>query len=273
MLMKKRVALLLALILIFALCGCDQPEKPVLRVAMSPDFPPMEFIDGTKTGQDRYVGFDVSLAKYLAKGLGMELEIVPMDFEDCQDAVADGEVDMAISGFSWLPQREERFNLTVTYRAGENSNHQLLLTTKENAARFNAPEALDGISVGAQTASLQAWLVQEQLPGAYPWFYDDLDKGIQLLREGTIRAMAVAEGNANAILAANPDLAKAEFRFAVSEELTDNLILLKKGNDTLTEAVNTLLEKAEAAGYYAQWYAEALQQAGIDIAAPAPNQE
>ena len=271
MLMKKPIALLLALILIFALCGCDQPEKPVLRVAMSPDFPPMEFLDDTETGQAQFVGFDVSLAKYLAKGLGMELRIVPMSFEDCQDAVADGEVDMAISGFSWLPQREEQFNLSITYRAGENSSHQLLLTTKENAARFNAPEALDGISVGAQTASLQAWLVQEQLPGAYPWFYDDLDKGIQLLREGTIGAMAVAEGNANAILAANPDLAKAEFRFAVSEERTDNLILLKKGNDTLTEAVNGLLEKAESAGYYSEWYAEALQQAGIDISAP--NQE
>ena len=47
----------------------------------------------------------------------------------------------------------------------------------------------------------------------------------------------------------------------------DNLILLKKGDDSLTDAVNTLLGKAEAAGYYAQWYAEALQQAGIDIAA------
>ncbi len=269
--MKKLLALLLAVLTTFALMGCDQPEKPVLRIAMSPDFPPMEFLDNTKTGQDRFVGFDVSLAKYLAKGLGMELQIVPMGFEECQDAVADGEVDMAISGFSWLPQREERFNLTVTYRAGEYSNHQLLLTTNENAARFNSPEALDGISVGAQTASLQAWLVQEQLPGAFPWFYDDLDKGIQLLREGTIQAMAVAEGNANAILASNPDLAMAGFRFEVSEELTDNLILLKKGNDSLTEAVNTLLEKAEAAGYYSRWYADALQQAGIDIAAP--NQE
>ena len=95
--------------------------------------------------------------------------------------------------------------------------------------------------------------------------------GIMQLRKGDFAAMAVAEGNANAILAANPDLAKAEFRFVVSDELTDNLILLKKGNDTLTEAVNGLLEKAESAGYYSEWYAEALQQAGIDITAP--NQE
>ena len=85
--------------------------------------------------------------------------------------------------------------------------------------------------------------------------------------------MAVAEGNANAILAANPDLAIAPFRFEVSEELTDNLILLQKGDDALTEAVDLLLIKAEEAGYYRQWYADALKQAGIEPAPTASAEE
>lgn len=271
--MKKRIALVLVFVLIFALFGCGRVQKPVLRVAMSPDFPPMEFIDDTKTGQDRFVGFDVSLANYLAKGLGMELEIVPMSFEDCQDAVAQGDVDLAISGFSWLPQRQERFNLSVTYRAGDNSSEQLLLTTRENAARFDSAEALKGVCVGVQTASLQEWLAQEQLPGTVLYSYEDLDQGVGLLHENSIEAMAVAEGNANAILAANPDLAIAPFRFEVSEELTDNLILLQKGDDALTEAVDLLLIKAEEAGYYRQWYADALKQAGIEPAPTASAEE
>lgn len=261
--MKKRIALLLTALMILGLFGCDRAEKPTLRVAMSPDFPPMEFIDDTRTGQDRFVGFDVSLAEYLAQGLGMELELVAMSFEACQDAVANGDVHMAISGFSWLPQREERFNLSNTYQAGDNSSVQLLLTTAENAARFDTADSLAGVTVGVQTASLQAWLAQEQLPGAVLTYFDDLDRGVELLRNGTIQAMAVAEGNGNAILAANPELAAAGFRFEVTEELTDNLILLQKGSDSLTAAVNELLSKAEAAGYYRQWYAEALAQAGI----------
>ena len=235
----------------------------MLRVAMSPDFAPMEFVDTTKTGQEQFVGFDVSLAKYLAQGLDMELQIVPMSFEACQDAVANGEVDLAISGFSWLPQREERFNLSVTYHAGDNSSNQLLLTTGENADRFDSPAALAGIRVGAQSASLQEWLVETQLPDAIPVSYADLDTGLQLLRDGTVQAIAVAEGNANAILASHPEFAKAPFRFELSEELTDNLILLQKGNDTLTESVNRLLERAEAAGYYPRWYAQALELAGV----------
>ena len=69
----------------------------------------------------------------------------------------------------------------------------------------------------------------------------------------------------------NQRFAMAPFRFAVSEELTDNLILLQKGDTELTEAVNELLAQAEAAGYYPKWYAQALEQAGITVEEPAPE--
>ena len=107
--------------------------------------------------------------------------------------------------------------------------------------------------------------MQQQLPEALLVPYTDLTQGLQLLLLGELDAMAVAVGNADAILAFQPDLAKAVFRFAITEELTDNLILLQKGNDDLTKAVNDLLAKAEAAGYYPKWYAEALELAGIGI--------
>ena len=263
--MKKCLSIFLAVILLLTAAGCKNPDKPILRVAMSPDFAPMEFVDSSKTGQDRFIGFDVTLAKYLAKNLGMELQIVPMSFDACQDAVETGEVDLAISGFSWLPQRQERFNLSDTYRAGNNSNNQILLTISDNAARFQTPADLAGFRVGAQSASLQEWLVQQQLPEAELVPYTDLTQGLQLLLLGELDAMAVAVGNADAILASQPNLHKAVFRFAITEELTDNLILLQKGNDDLTKAVNDLLAKAEAAGYYPKWYAEALELAGIGI--------
>lgn len=263
--MKKLLALFLAVLMVFALYGCGNAEHPVLRVAMSPDFAPMEFVDASKTGQDRFIGFDVSLAKYLAKNLNMSLEIVPMSFEACQEAVAAGEVDMAISGFSWLPQREERFNLSATYQASNNSANQLLLTKAEHAGRFTSPGSLSGVRVGAQSASLQEWLMQQQLPEAALVSYEDLSQGLELLLSGELEAIAVAEGNADAILASQDGLSKTEFRFEVSQELTDNLILLQKGSDELTQAVNDLLQKAESAGYYPRWYAEALALAGIGI--------
>ena len=264
--MKKFIAITLAAVLVLGLLSaCGGEKKPTLKVAMSPDFAPMEFVDASKSGQDQFVGFDVTLAKYLAAEMGLELEIVPMSFDACQTAVAMGQVDMAISGFSWMPDRAEKYNLSITYHAGDNEANQVLLTTKENAGRFNTAESLSGLKVGAQTASLQEWLVNQQLPGAAVVPFIDITTGLMQLRKGDFAAMAVAEGNADALLTANSDLVKAGFRFEITSDLTDYLILMKKGNDELTATVNDLLAKAEAAGYYATWYAEALEQAGVGV--------
>ena len=267
--MKKTFAILLcAFLCLSLLCGCTGTEnKKNLRVAMSPDYSPMEFVDPSKTGQEQFVGFDVSLAKYLASEMGMELEIVPMSFDACQTAVAMGQVDMAISGFSWLPDREEKYNLSDTYHAGENESNQVLLTTAANLELCADASTLAGLKVGAQTASLQEWLVQQQIPGATVIPYGDIATGIMQLKKGDFVAMAVAEGNADAIIANNPELCKAGFRFVLTDDLLDNLILLKKGNDALTETLNGLLAKAKAAGYYEVWYAEALELAvnGIEV--------
>ena len=84
--MKKIISLILAAAMlcvsVFALGSCgdsnnlskaydkivaelefDDSNCPTLKVAMSPDFAPMEFVDLAKKGDDQYVGFDVILAK------------------------------------------------------------------------------------------------------------------------------------------------------------------------------------------------------------------
>ena len=262
--MKKFIALALSAVLLLGLLtACGGEDGPKLRVAMSPDFAPMEFVDASKIGQSQFIGFDVSLAKYLAAEMGLALEIVPMSFDACQTAVSMGQVDMAISGFSWMPDRAEKYNLSITYHAGDNEANQVLLTTRENLSRFTTAESLAGLRVGAQTASLQEWLVKEQIPDATVVPFIDITTGLMQLRKGDFVAMAVAEGNADALLTANTDLVKAEFRFEITSDLTDYLILMKKGNDELTATVNDLLTKAAAAGYYDQWYAQALEMAGV----------
>lgn len=265
--MKKIIAIVLSVMMVLGLfCACSDSEKaPTLRVAMSPDFAPMEFVDAAKTGQDQFIGFDVTLAKYLAKEMGMELEIVPMSFDACQTAVSMGQVDMAISGFSWMPDRAEKYNLSDTYHAGDNESNQVLLTTAENEALCASADSLKGCSIGAQTASLQEWLVKEQIPGAAVVPYGDITTGIMQLRKGDFIAMAVAEGNADAIISSNPDLCKADFSFELTEDLLDNLVLMKKGEDELTATVNGLLAKAKEAGLYEVWYAEALELAGVGV--------
>ena len=114
----------------------DIKAAGVLTVALSPDFSPMEFVDSSKEGQDAYVGFDVTLAKYIAEYFGVELEIQAMSFDACQTAVAMGAVDMSISGFSYTPTRAENFNLSDYYYAGDNETAQIIITSEKNEGKL-----------------------------------------------------------------------------------------------------------------------------------------
>ncbi len=263
--MKKLISLMIAAVTVVGLfAGCGS-KSGTLKVAVSPDFSPMEFVDPSKSGQDRFVGFDISLAKYIASEMGMELEIMPMSFEACQTAVYTGTADMSLSGFSWTEERAKNYNMSDTYHAGDNEENQVLITLAGNEGKFTNPEDLNGVKIGAQTASLQESLCKSQLPGCEIVTIGDLGTALLQLKKGDFDCMAVADGNGDAIIANNPDIIKSGFKFEIDPQYTDNLILLKKGNDELTAKVNEILAKAKAAGLYETWYTEAEQLAGIGV--------
>ena len=281
--MKKIISLTLAILMMLGcmamFAACNKPEEESLAaaydkaleaigynpddyteefvVAISPDFAPMEFVDLAKSGDDKYVGFDVLLAKYLAKELNKKLVIKPMSFDAAQAAVQAGTVDAGISGFSWTAERAENYEITDWYEAGDNETEQVLITTKENAGKFTTAESLAGKKVGAQGASLQELLVNEQLvtAGAEISLYTDLGLAVEALKTGKIDALAVAHGNGEAYISQNPDsLDWAGFDFVVDDLYKNNVILIQKGNTELLTAVNAALAKAKASGIYDTWY-------------------
>ena len=261
--MKKGFALLLCLCLLLSLAACGTPDNSKeiqtvregkLTVAFSPDFAPMEFVDLTKEGQDRYVGFDVTLAKFVAENLRLQLVLVPMSFDACQKAVAEGSVDMSISGVNW--------SLSDYYYATVSHDAQVLITLSGNADAFATAEGLAGARIGVQKSSTQEDLAAEQLPDSQHIPFENLDEAVEQLINGEFDCIAVADGNADAIIAAHPEIIKSGFRFVITEKQTGNLILMQKGNDELTQLVNHILKKAEM--YYETWYADARATAGIE---------
>ena len=279
--MKKIIALALALVMvissiaIFAACkkpgedslsaaydkamaaiGYDASQyTETLVVAMSPDFAPMEFYDTAKSGDDAIVGFDVILATFVAKELGMKLKIDPMSFDASMAAVASGNADLAISGFSWTAERAETFLISDYYVAGENETEQILITTKDKAAQFTADKSdFSGLKIGAQGGSLQQLLVEEQLvtKGATIELYENINVAATALATGEIDALAVAYGNGEALV--NDTIVLSDFYFEVEEKYKNNVILLNKEDAELLEAVNAALAKAMAADLYDGWY-------------------
>ena len=239
----------------------------VLYVTLSPDFAPMEFVDSSKDGQEQYVGFDVTLAKYIADYIGVDLVIEPMSFDACQTAVYTGSVPMSISGYSWTAERGENYEISDYYYAGENETEQVILIKKTDADKYTSAEDFSGVDVGAQNASLQMNLLTSQLPDANPVTIGDLGVGVLELQNGSIEALAVAKGNAEMIIDSNPDLTICSWEFEVAAEYEANVILITKGETALLNVVNEALAKAYADGLYGTWYEDAVALAKSENAA------
>ena len=238
-----------------------------LHITLSPDFAPMEFIDSSKDGQEQYVGFDVTLAKYIADYIGVDLVIEPMSFDACQTAVYTGSVPMSISGYSWTEERGENYEISDYYYAGDNETEQVILIKKTDADKYTSAEDFSGVDVGAQNASLQMNLLTSQLPDANPITIGDLGVGVLELQNGSIEALAVAKGNAEMILDSNPDLMICSWEFEVAAEYEANVILITKGETALLNVVNEALAKAYADGLYGTWYEDAVALAQSENAA------
>ncbi len=266
--MKKVFAFALALtLLVLCMAGGVAEEKKVLTVAMSPDFAPMEFVDTSKSGQDQYVGFDVTLAKFIADELGMELEIKAMSFDACQTAVQTGAVDMSISGFAKTDERAENFCLSDFYYTRDNDTQQVIIVKAEKAGTFSTAEDFAGMTIAAQDASLQFNLCSTQLPASCTIKpFKDLGDSVVALMSDRVDAVAVAYSNGQSIIANNPSVGFSGFEFVVDDDQKNNVILMNKTSTELCEKVNAALAKAKENGLYSGWYEEAEALAGIETA-------
>jgi len=117
--LKKIIALTLAVLMVAAcLTACaakgpslkDIQKAGKLTVATSPDFPPFESLEGNKV-----VGIEVDILELIAKELGVELEIVQMDFDSVLVGIQSAKYDCGMSGITVNADREKNMRFTVPY--------------------------------------------------------------------------------------------------------------------------------------------------------------
>ena len=86
-----------------------------LTVATSPDFAPYEFYAVDESGTPQLAGFDIALAQYIADYLGLELEVVPVDFDGVLMELQTKAVDLGVAGLSPDPKRESIMDFSDIY--------------------------------------------------------------------------------------------------------------------------------------------------------------
>ena len=129
-------------------------KNGLLRVATEPYYPPQEFIDPSLSGQDQFVGADMELARLIARRMGVELEIVPMEFNQVLDSIAEGEYDLAISALSYTAQRAARMELSKGYYFTSAQAAAGILIRAEDADEISSVADLNGRDIVALSGSL-----------------------------------------------------------------------------------------------------------------------
>lgn len=141
----------LALVAVLAgvLAGCgreDVVEGPAatleaararghLVVALEPEFKPFEYLDDKGT----LMGFDVDLAREIAKELGVDVKFRSVEWESILPALLTGEADLVVSGMTATEERAQKVAFTRPY-------HQTitcLLVSTERASGIATFDELD----------------------------------------------------------------------------------------------------------------------------------
>ena len=151
--MKKIIALVLVLVMAAACltaCGAkgatlkDVQKAGKLTVATSPDFPPFESLEGGEV-----VGIEIDILKLICDDLGVELEIVQMDFDSVLVAIQAAKYDCAASGITVDADRQKNMLFTDPYYNAA----QVIVVKADSSIQSKADLADKTVSVQSGTTA------------------------------------------------------------------------------------------------------------------------
>lgn len=219
-----------------------------LVLGLDDAFPPMGYKD-TETGD--IIGFDIDIAKEVCSRLGIELKLQPIDWNNKQSELENGNVDCLWNGFSKTPERDEQFNLSIPYM----KNEQIILVKTDSD--YQTLEDLSGKIIGVQAdSSAESALEAEENKD----FKDSLKEIVKIddyalavleIQNGTIDAISIDEVVARFYLKNDSDayrILSGSDGAALSLATEDYVIGFRKGDDALKAKVEEALKEMSKDG-------------------------
>lgn len=193
MVKKKLVFLVLGLILIMAACsqrafGAEKSmvdkviDRGVLRVGVA-SFVPWTMMD--KNGE--YIGFEIDVAKRLAKDLGVDIELVPTKFSGLIPALLADKFDIIIGSMSVTPERNLKINFSRPYDFAVIE----AMANKEKAANMKFPDDFNSedVIIAVRNGSTPALLAKKLFPKATIRQFDEEAPAVQDVVSGRAHLM------------------------------------------------------------------------------------
>ncbi len=245
--MKKilTIALCLMLALSFAACGGNNTDPTevatdateavaeVLKMGTNAAFPPYEYKEG-----DAIVGIDAEIAAAIAEEMGMELEIVDMEFDSIITSVQQGGVDFGMAGMTVTEERLENVNFSSSYATGV----QVVIVPEGSA--IATLDDLAGKKIGTQIGTTGFMYAQGDYGEENVIGYAKGADAVLALQGGDVDAVIIDNEPAKAFVEANEGLVILETEYAVE----DYAIAVAKDNTELLDGINAALETLTADG-------------------------
>ncbi|MCZ7420257.1 MULTISPECIES: glutamate ABC transporter substrate-binding protein [unclassified Micromonospora] len=217
---------------------------------------------GLQTGS-QYEGFDIEIAKIIAKGLGVEesgIEWKTTVSANREPFIEQGTVDLVVATYTINDERKQKVNFAGPYYiAGQD------LLVKSDST-LTGPDQLAGKTVCSVTGSTPAKRITENYPDAKLQQFDAYSKCLPLLENGQVDAVTTDD----IILAgyAAQDQYAGKFK-VVGQTFSDEPygIGLKKDDTDGCEKVNEILKAAAEDGSYKAAWDATLGKSGT----PAPE--
>lgn len=171
----KKVLCILCLLVCLTLISCGKTnlegtaKEGVLVVGMECAYAPFNWTESTKTETNvaisnvpgGYVeGYDVQIAKKIAEGMGLTLEIKAYEWDGLIPALKSGQIDLIIAGMSPTDKRKESISFTDGYYR---STHVVLVSNEGNFANATCLDDFSNAKVAGQMNTIYADLVLQMV--------------------------------------------------------------------------------------------------------------
>ncbi|MDQ8203840.1 basic amino acid ABC transporter substrate-binding protein [Pelagicoccus sp. SDUM812003] len=230
---------LFAMLALLLLSGCGGSGDNALIVGTEPTYPPFEMTDDTGA----IIGFDIDLLTAIAADQGLEIEFRDMDFDSIIPALQAGNIDIAASGLSITPARQQQVLFTDPYiEAG------LVIAVTMKNAHVSGPDDLRGLTVVVQQGTTGAAKAEELKAegkiGKIKYF-PNVSVAVMELVNGGADALINDKPVTQAFVSKQPDKLKIVGETLVSDEYG---FAVAKANTDLAAKLNAGLTKVKAEG-------------------------
>ncbi|MCI8893387.1 MAG: transporter substrate-binding domain-containing protein [Lachnospiraceae bacterium] len=212
-------------------------QRGELIVAMEGTWAPWTYHDE----EDNLVGYDVEVAKAIARELGVEATFVEGEWDGLFAGMDSGRYDLVINGVEPTEERREKYDFSEPY-----GYIRTALVVRSDNDEIKGFEDLEGKSTVNSIASTYMILAEEY--GATATGVDTLDQTLDMVLSGRADATLNAEVSFYDYFKIHPE---AELKVAaLTDEASPVLIPMRKGPQTerLRSAVNEAIAAIRESG-------------------------